>query len=307
MTIFISIHEIVTGTLASFIALGLIHYLEKRPIWTFPTGLGRFLLLLSIFLVLTTVFFVLTEWLLGYQPLQMPLTRQLFLLLFVSFFFVVDRHLLLIQAYKKMSGRVDALELANETAVLEALKNQLDPHFIVNSLNTLSYLTRFEPDLSAAYIDKLIFVYRYILSGKSQDLVTLSREIEFLNNYFHLVRIRHEDSLRLHIRIVNVDTDDYEISRMALQMLLENSIKHNSFSSKKPLVVDVEVHPDAVQIKNQCFAKYTRSEGSGIGLKNLSDRCMILMNKPLSVVATAESFSVSVPIKKISYATPDNN
>jgi sensor histidine kinase YesM len=131
----------------------------------------------------------------------------------------------------------EQLERSRAEAELEALKNQIDPHFIFNSLNTLSHLIEDKPGKARLFNDNLADVYRYILQNKKKDLVLLREEMDFLKDYFSLLKIRFENAVQLKITIADEQLDQYLVAPISLQLLMENAIKHNEFSDKSPLIM----------------------------------------------------------------------
>jgi sensor histidine kinase YesM len=190
------------------------------------------------------------------------------------------------------------LEIAKMHAELEALKAQIDPHFIFNSLNTLSYLITNKPETAKFYNDTLAKVYRYILLNKDNDLVFLKDELEFITNYFYLIKIRFENAVNMIIEIPDVKAENYLITPISLQMLLENAIKHNFFSTTAPLVIRINIQSQFVQVRNKIRKKDFQSHSSGIGLKNLKERYQLIMKKDILIYKEGDEFIVKVPILK---------
>ena len=127
------------------------------------------------------------------------------------------------------------MERAKAEAELEALKNQIDPHFIFNSLNTLSHLIEEKPVKAKQFNDNLADVYRYILQNKARDLVLLREEMVFLENYFSLLKIRFEKAVQMKIIVDESEMDQYLVPPISLQILAENAIKHNEFSDTRTI------------------------------------------------------------------------
>jgi len=192
--------------------------------------------------------------------------------------------------------RVEQLNVAKAQAELEALKNQIDPHFIFNSLNTLSFLITRDPKSARLYNDTLARVYRYILSNKERDLVLLREETEFISNYFYLLKIRFADAISMTIEINDLSAENYLIPPISLQALVENAIKHNEFSEKKPLAINVSIHSDYVIVKNDLNRRNGAQPGSKIGLSNLDNRYKLLTRRNIIVENNFESFTVKLPI-----------
>ena len=190
------------------------------------------------------------------------------------------------------------MEIAKVQAELEALKAEIDPHFIFNSLNTLSYLIINKPESAKCFNETLAKVYRYILLNKDNDLVMLRDELEFIESYFYLVKIRFEEAVNLVIDITEAEADEFLITPVSLQMLIENAIKHNDFSTRCPLVIRINIHSLFVTVRNHIRRKDYDSRPSGIGLKNLKDRYRLIMKKNIIIHRENEEFLVQVPILK---------
>ncbi|AXY78739.1 histidine kinase [Paraflavitalea soli] len=188
---------------------------------------------------------------------------------------------------------------AKVEAELEALKNQIDPHFIFNSLNTLSHLIEEKPQRARQFNDNLADVYRYILQNKRRELVLLREEMQFLNDYFSLLVIRFENAVRLNMNIPDSLMDQFLIPPISLQVLVENAIKHNEFSEASPLVVNIDLQEEVLTIHNQVRKKILRKPSSRIGLNNLDERYKLTTGKEIAVTVTDHDFTVSLPVLKI--------
>lgn len=191
------------------------------------------------------------------------------------------------------------LARAKVEAELEALKNQIDPHFIFNSLNTLSHLIEEKPQRAKQFNDNLADVYRYILQNKRRELVLLREEIQFLNDYFSLLVIRFEKAVQLNTAIADSDMDLFLIPPISLQILVENAIKHNEFSDASPLIVNIELQQEVLVVHNRVHKKVLRKPSSRIGLNNLDERYKLTTGKAIEIDATAYEFTVSLPVLKI--------
>ncbi len=194
--------------------------------------------------------------------------------------------------------RAKKMELAKVEAELEALKSQIDPHFIFNSLNTLSYLITREPQSARLYNDTLAKVYRYILSNKEKDLVLLKEELEFISNYFYLLKIRFSEAVNMVIEIADLSSEDFLIPPISLQTLVENAIKHNEFSEMHPLDIRVSVSTNFVIIRNPIRPKQQSAPSNKIGLNNLDNRYKLITRKNIVVENNFKYFSVKLPILK---------
>jgi LytS/YehU family sensor histidine kinase len=193
-------------------------------------------------------------------------------------------------------SKVEQLNVAKAQAELEALKNQIDPHFIFNSLNTLSFLITRDPVNARLYNDTLAMVYRYILSNKERDLVLLREEIDFISNYFYLLKIRFAEAVSMVIEITDLSAENFLIPPISLQALVENAIKHNEFSEKRPLTIDVSISADYVIVRNAMNRRTNPQPTSKIGLSNLDNRYKLLTKRNILVENNFESFTVKLPI-----------
>ena len=194
--------------------------------------------------------------------------------------------------------RVERSEKLRVQAQLDALKSQIDPHFIFNSLNTLSFLISRDHVKAKLFNDTLANVYRYILSNKERDLVLLNEEIEFARNYFYLMKIRYPQGLNMIIATHNTSTGEYLIPPLSLQALIENAVKHNRFSEKQPLTIDISIHEGVTLVSNNKSNKKLDASSSRIGLVNLDKRYKLIVDKNISVNQDQQSFSVELPLLK---------
>lgn len=224
---------------------------------------------------------------------------SLIILVCVIFITHVYETVFLVKETESEMVRNEQLERAKAEAELEALKNQIDPHFIFNSLNTLSHLIEDKPVKAKQFNDNLADVYRYILQNKARDLVLLKEEMSFLQNYFALLKIRFESAIQMQLLVDEDKTDQYLIPPISLQILVENAIKHNEFSEKLPLTIEIRLANDELMISNPIRRKMLRKSSSKIGLQNLRERCRLITNKEIVINEGENDFKVILPVLKI--------
>ncbi len=193
----------------------------------------------------------------------------------------------------------EQLERAKAETELEALKNQIDPHFIFNSLNTLSHLIEEKPAKARLFNDNLADVYRYILQNKARGLVLLKEELQFLQAYFSLLKIRYDHAIELEVSIDILKWEHYLIPPISLQVLAENAIKHNGFSEKAPLIIFIEMKNEQLIIYNSIRKKILRKPSSGIGLQNLEERYKLTTGKQITITEEGGIFKVVLPVLRI--------
>jgi len=179
----------------------------------------------------------------------------------------------------------------------EALKNQVNPHFLFNSLTALSSLVYKDQEKAVIFIREFSNVFRYVLESREKEVVDLATEKKLVESVAYLYRIRYEDSLQINISLP--DAADKYIIPMALQMLLENAIKHNTISAGKQLIVEIGEEKNYIIVKNNLQPKKTEIVSSKIGLENIKSRYKYLSDKDVLVVVSDESFVVKIPVLSI--------
>jgi hypothetical protein len=177
----------------------------------------------------------------------------------------------------------------------ETLKNQVNPHFLFNSLNTLSSLVNAEVETAGQFISKLSIIYRYILDNSSKVKVPLKDEIDFIRDYFYMHQIRNEGKINLNIDIKD-NVSKYEILPVSLQILVENAIKHNIATSEKPLKIDIYLEDGYIVVDNNKQKMATQIISTKIGLKNLNERVRLLTGKEIIISESDDNFLVKVPL-----------
>lgn len=227
-------------------------------------------------------------------------TATLIIMICVVFITHVYETVFLVKDSESEMVRNAQLAKAKVQAELETLKNQIDPHFIFNSLNTLSHLIEERPAKAKQFNDNLADVYRYILQNKSRDLVLLQEEITFIKDYFSLLKIRFDKAVALNINMNEALFDQYLIPPISLQVLIENAIKHNEFSDEYPLIITITLTEGQLEVHNRSNKKALRRPSSKIGLQNLNERYKLTTEKSITVNDELKDFIVKLPVLKIS-------
>lgn len=214
------------------------------------------------------------------------------MVLIISFLFTALIYLIN-QNQKKVTENQD-LVIENLQNKYNALKNQVDPHFLFNSLNTLSGLINFENERAQEYLRQLSIVFRYTMQDKL--VTTLSDELQFSESYIYLMKIRYNDGLNVHLRIDPAFRKNY-ILPFGLQVLIENAVKHNVISRKNPLCIIIETTAaGAIRVENNLQPKQGKTESNGLGLANLNERYRLMFGREIEIKATGETFSVEIPL-----------
>lgn len=180
------------------------------------------------------------------------------------------------------------------SAKFDALKNQLDPHFLFNSLNVLTSLIEENPEAATKFTTSLSKVYRYVLEQKNKDLVTVAEELKFAELYMSLIKMRFEDSIVF--TIDTISNPEAKVVPLALQLLLENAVKHNQVTPSKKLHISITEENGNLVIKNNVQPKQVIKESSGVGLRNIRQRYYILTNRPVTIQQNEKEFSIAIPM-----------
>ena len=211
------------------------------------------------------------------------------LLLFIVF---SNRHTSF--ALKKSNAEKDLLEKAHLKAQLVSLQQQISPHFLFNSLSTLK--TMVNDEAAKDYIVELAGVYRYVLSFNERYLTALEDEIKFINSYLHILRERFQDALQVNINILPQYKNSV-LPSLALQLLIENAIKHNICSTQRPLYISIFTTDSGnLMVVNNFQPKKARAGQPGTGLKNIVERYKLLAGRSVEVTQDNEKFSVTIPL-----------
>lgn len=188
------------------------------------------------------------------------------------------------------------LQKQNAEARYDALKNQLNPHFLFNSFNTLTSLILSSPGTAVDFVNDMSDVYRYVLKNSSQKLVTLEEELQFLDAYADVLRNRHTGKLTIEID-VDPALQTHCILPMALQIPVENAIKHNVVSRTNPLHIRVRSNQNReIAVSNNLQKRGAIENSTGLGLYNLNQRYHYLGNKEISIKESPETFTVTIPL-----------
>jgi len=190
-----------------------------------------------------------------------------------------------------------SLKAERYKAELDQIRKQVNPHFLFNSLSTLRTMVRKGNTGSETFVVNLASLYRQILQSRDKNTVSLEEEVKFLNAYIYLLKVRHEDSLQIHIDI-NPSSEQYSIPIFALQILVENCVKHNVLSESKPLSIRIYQKDDlTITVSNNLQPKQENTDSTGVGLDNLLERYRLIGIKDgLNLEQTNNEFNATVKL-----------
>lgn len=203
------------------------------------------------------------------------------------------------RAYRQLEVvqvRAERLEKENVQAQFAALKSQVNPHFLFNSLSILSSLVHADAELSEKFIDQLSRAYRYILEQKDNEQVLLKTELEFIQAYRFLLNIRFENKFDVIVNVPDADKTRYSIAPLTLQLLVENAVKHNRMSAKEPLKVQIQLEGDCLVVTNNLQPRPQSENSTGVGLQNIISRYAMLTSHPVWVGESDGNFVVKIPL-----------
>ena len=280
------------------------HQVDKYVTWI-QNPLKRFIIGILVLLLYTalTSFVILyfyLEWYYGVNFIDF-IAKDWYSLLKVPMGFTLIIALVLhskefLMSWRQVAINNEKLISENIASQYESLKNQVNPHFLFNSLNALSSLVYSNQDKAVQFIRKLSEVYRYVLDHQMDEVVSLREEMEFVESFVFLNKIRFGENLNVSITGFDKVGSQYMIPPLTVQMLLENCFKHNVVSKENHLNVDIYLESEFVVIKNNINLKKVIEHSSGLGLKNIQLRYGFLTEKQVEVIQDSDSFEVKIPL-----------
>lgn len=199
--------------------------------------------------------------------------------------------------HKWRETKLEAEQLSKEKlrTQLNSLLQQINPHFLFNSLNTLSALIDENPQSAQKYLSDLSKVYRYLLRTNENELTTLASEINFIDSYFHLLQTRFGKGVVLR---KNISPDDHNklLPPLTLQLLVENAVKHNTVGKNNPLFIEIFIAGNFLTVRNTLQKKIIKVESSKVGLTNIAEKYRLINKSAIEIVEADGYFSVSVPL-----------
>jgi hypothetical protein len=197
--------------------------------------------------------------------------------------------------------KFDRLQKEKIEFQFETLKSQVNPHFLFNSFNTLITVIENSPKLAVEYVERLSEFFRNIVTFRDKNLITISEEINFLENYIFIQKKRFGENLQLKIILETDILKRKFIAPLTLQMLAENAIKHNSISHESPLEISISIEADKLKITNNINPKIVKEKSAGFGLENIKSRYRLLTDEEVIIMKMNNNFTVLIPILNSKY------
>ncbi len=197
---------------------------------------------------------------------------------------------------QQLQLHAERLERAAVQAQLDALRNQVNPHFLFNSLSILAALVDTDARLAGQFVARLATAYRYILEQREQARVPLRTELDFLAAYTFLLTVRFEGKLFVALDVPEAARDGYAIAPLSLQLLLENAVQHNRLSTAEPLRVTIALAGNCLRVANPVQPRLVPAASTGVGLQNIVGRYRLLTDQPVRVTEADGSFTIDLPL-----------
>lgn len=282
-----------------FIVRAIDVYLDK--IYPFEKNVFK-CIVIQFFITLVVIFIIrLIPYILFRDKIPFHPSREIWIATFAINVFMVLSVILSIFGYhffkRWKEQTIAAAELEKEKTMVQYdnLKNQLNPHFLFNSLSSLNSLIFENPQLASDFLQQLSKVYRYVLENKEKNLVSVQTEVNFVNHYVQLLKTRFDGSLDVTFNI-SEEASERKIVPVTLQVLLENAVKHNITSKTSPLLVEVIASGNYLTVKNNLQKKVVIETSNGQGLENLKNLYRYLSENEVQVKEESNSFIVKVPL-----------
>lgn len=284
--------------------INLLHGIIHRKISWIETPVKRTFIQIIVFLTYSICAYILVQFFnfylwRGFSPSQSWswIIKSLpFTLLTSSIISLIFTAIGFFNAWKQSLIQSEKLKAEMMAYKYESLRNQINPHFLFNSLNVLSDLVYDDQAMAVKFIQQLSDLFRYVLDSRDKELVPLNDELEFIHSYTFLLKTRYEEKLNIEIN-VQPKADDY-IVPMTLQLLIENAVKHNEVSAAFPLRIIVSRKEGLLEVENSLKPKNIGDELKKTGLKNISQQFAFFSEQPIKIITTDERFVVRVPILK---------
>jgi two-component system LytT family sensor kinase len=281
----------------------IVHQLDKRISWIETPVKRAFIGIISLifysataYILIQTLMYLIIEgslpdnfgaWVLGSSKIA------IFISFSIAFVFTSIDFLKSWQVSNLESEKLNAQMM---TYKYESLRNQLNPHFLFNNFNVLSDLVYKDQELAVKFISQMSDLYRYVIDNGDKEVISLAEELTFIESYIFLLKTRFEKNLDIRLKLEAADDD--LIVPMALQLLIENAVKHNEVSSAKPLTIEIIKKDDYILVTNNLQQKNVGNNSTKTGLRNITQRYAFMTNKKIDVKLTKNRFEVLVPILK---------
>ncbi len=199
------------------------------------------------------------------------------------------------QEKKEIEISLQLLKQEMMTSKYNSLKSQISPHFLFNSLNTLTSLMYEDRDLASDFVSRLASCYRYILDNRETDLVSLEKELQFLDSFIFMMKVRHDGAIAIHTNI-NTQPHKFVIPTLSIQMLVENALKHNYYSKEQPITIDIFTKDNTLIVQNNMRKRLDSQASTQLGLVNIKKRYAFYTKTKVLIEESETQFKVKMPL-----------
>lgn len=298
---YVTINSVLVGGTFMVAMTVMVHLLDRRYPWL-HNPLKRLIIQFISTITFSLVIIVITL-MLNALFMHEPITSSYFFesgffMVKVAFTFVflgslISNAILFFMKWKEAAVQQEKLKREQLALQYETLKSQVNPHFLFNNLNTLTSLISTNPDKAIDFVKKLSEVYRYVLDQKDTELVDLDKELQFVDSYVFLQKIRFGNNLNVQLDIKN---KNFKVIPLSVQMLVENAIKHNEISDRNPLYIKIfSDESQYLTIENK-LQKKSGSEGNGSGIDNIKSRYQFFTDRELLLSISKDYFRIGIPL-----------
>ena len=278
------------------------HQIEKKYSWVKEPIkrllVGMVALVIYTVISISIVHYIMFLIFIGHPPSMAELKYSALLAVAIAFVMVlIVSAVQFLKEWRTSELKAEKMKLEMMVYKYESLRNQINPHFLFNSFNVLSDLVYDDQKLAVKFIHQLSDIYRYVLDSRDKELVTLQVELDFIKSFVFLLKTRFEDNLTVKI---DIDANENEmIVPMALQLLVENAVKHNEASKAKPLEVLLKRNEDYIAVSNNLQIKNVGDDSKKTGLQNIKQRFAFFSDKEVIIKETDGVFKVLIPILEL--------
>ncbi|WP_159517432.1 sensor histidine kinase [Sunxiuqinia indica] len=301
--IYNSFLSLLSAFMVAYPNLFVIRHLNYRLPWSTANTIKRLIIQLSltviIAVVISTIITLTAYWISAYtNELNAVLIKNALIYAVVNLLLMIVLEAR-IYFFEYNQTRVKASMLEQELSQIkyEMLKQQINPHFMFNSLNVLSGLIESDSKKAQQFVDEFALIYRYVLETIEQPIVSLKEELAFIQSYFNLQQMRYGESLSLEID-VSSEFLSWLLPPLSLQVVLENAIKHNIINENKPLTISVATAEGTLVIKNKLQPRFSQSKSTGIGQSNVTKRYALIGQRVPRFIVKNNCYQVELPLLK---------
>jgi sensor histidine kinase YesM len=285
----------------------IVSVLDKRISWLETPGkrLGIGILFMLLYVSLAAIFinfifylFLADNW--DFSGIYESILQSTVVSVVITFFIMLSIYSYsFLKSWRQAAINIEKLKKESIASQYEILKNQVNPHFLFNTLNALTSLIYEDREKAVTFINRFSEVYRYVLDSKDREVVSVKSEMEFAKSFIFLLQTRYEKNFVVSFK---GNVPEGYMPPMALQMVVENAVKHNVISDENPLNMDIDISVDEIMVRNNITQPRNTNSTTGLGLDNIRSRYELLSNRSFSVSREDDHFIVRLPVLQMMHS-----